>query len=333
MRGATNRNASASSADDSADASRAAGDAVDSERAQLVQRTRDATAAAAAAAAGSGGGGVGGAAPATSTKDDAKQQGAAESRVAEAANSGRSRMDEGDDADATVSLGHHHDAETGAIVANAAALHLRGIDNSAICSLAGIWNVVVRRTALLITLLLLQSMSQFILESYEHLISFHIVVPLFLTMLVGAGGNAGNQAAVRVIAGLVTGQLTVAHTWEVLRSEVLIGLINGVVLAGIGFTRVYFMYEEGSGLFWSAIAITLSLICIVITSSVFGTLLPFLLEYLGIDREHAAPAIQVVMDICGVFITCVVCTMIIPESEHPKVAMTTTTAAPRRLGP
>lgn len=135
-------------------------------------------------------------------------------------------------------------------------------------------------------------------------------------MLVGAGGNAGNQATVRVIAGLVTGNITVSDTWRVLRSEIAIGLVNGVILAGIGFTRVYWMYEDGSGLFWSAMAITLSLFCIVITSAVLGTLLPFLLEYLGIDREMAAPAIQVFMDICGVLITCVVSTMIIPESEH-----------------
>lgn len=33
----------------------------------------------------------------------------------------------------------------------------------------------------------------------------HIVVTLFLTMLVGAGGNAGNQSAIKVIRGLVSG--------------------------------------------------------------------------------------------------------------------------------
>lgn len=32
----------------------------------------------------------------------------------------------------------------------------------------------------------------------------HIVVTLFLTMLVGAGGNAGNQSAIKVIRGLVS---------------------------------------------------------------------------------------------------------------------------------
>lgn len=35
------------------------------------------------------------------------------------------------------------------------------------------------------------------------LVQDHLVVTLFLTMLVGAGGNAGNQSAIKVIRGLV----------------------------------------------------------------------------------------------------------------------------------
>ena len=44
-----------------------------------------------------------------------------------------------------------------------------------------------------------------LLASYEDVLKQHSVVVFFLTMLVGAGGNAGNQAAVRVIRGLAVG--------------------------------------------------------------------------------------------------------------------------------
>jgi hypothetical protein len=49
----------------------------------------------------------------------------------------------------------------------------------------------------LVGLLTLQSMSGFILARNEELLQTHPVIVYFLTMLVGAGGNAGNQAAVR----------------------------------------------------------------------------------------------------------------------------------------
>lgn len=50
----------------------------------------------------------------------------------------------------------------------------------------------------LLGLLLLQSLSSFVLDSYQQLLRDHTVVVLFLTMLVGAGGNAGNQSAIKV---------------------------------------------------------------------------------------------------------------------------------------
>jgi hypothetical protein len=49
----------------------------------------------------------------------------------------------------------------------------------------------------LVGLLILQSCSGFILSNNEALLERHPVIIYFLTMLVGAGGNAGNQASVR----------------------------------------------------------------------------------------------------------------------------------------
>lgn len=55
----------------------------------------------------------------------------------------------------------------------------------------------------LLGLLILQSTSSMVLDKYEGLLKEHLFVTLFLTMLVGAGGNAGNQSAIKVIRGLV----------------------------------------------------------------------------------------------------------------------------------
>lgn len=62
----------------------------------------------------------------------------------------------------------------------------------------------VFRRRWLLGLLVLQSTSSFVLESYQQLIKENLVVTVFLTMLVGAGGNAGNQSAIKVIRGLVS---------------------------------------------------------------------------------------------------------------------------------
>ena len=57
--------------------------------------------------------------------------------------------------------------------------------------------IVADRAIWLVGLLLMQSLSSFILARNEKLLQEHLVIVRFLTMLVGAGGNAGNQASVR----------------------------------------------------------------------------------------------------------------------------------------
>ena len=59
------------------------------------------------------------------------------------------------------------------------------------------WEQLKDRSSWLVGLLVLQSCSSFILKSNEELLQSHLEIVHFLTMLVGAGGNAGNQAGVR----------------------------------------------------------------------------------------------------------------------------------------
>jgi Mg/Co/Ni transporter MgtE len=185
----------------------------------------------------------------------------------------------------------------------------------------GILAVVWHRTSVLVSLLLLQSLSQFILEMYEGLIAKHVIIPLFLTMLVGAGGNAGNQATVRAITGLASGEFAQRDYMRLLAKESIVGVVNAALLAGIGFGRVYYFYGNHD-MFYSTVAITLSLFLIVAISAVLGCTLPFLIGGLGFDREHAAPVIQVTMDIVGVFVTCAMCSMLIPDRESKGPAHT-----------
>lgn len=82
-----------------------------------------------------------------------------------------------------------------------------------------------------------------------------------------------------------------------------VGAVLGTGLSVAGFARVYIT----NGDLTNALAISLSLLSIVMTSVLLGTGLPFLLARLGVDPANAGTSIQVVMDILGVAITCVTC--------------------------
>jgi cation transporter-like permease len=157
----------------------------------------------------------------------------------------------------------------------------------------------------LVGLLVLQSSSSFILDSYQELIKQHLVVTLFLTMLVGAGGNAGNQSAIKVIRGLATGSMSAsgASVRRVLQQQSAVGLLLGTGLSAAGWIRVYLT----NGDLRNATAIALSLFLIVLTSVILGAALPFGLARAGVDPANAGTSIQVVMDVTGVCITCITC--------------------------
>lgn len=197
-----------------------------------------------------------------------------------------------------------------------AAQRPRGLLESTVLEIAG------RRLFVLVGLLILQSSSQVVLQRFEKLISTNVIIPLFLTMLVGAGGNAGNQAAVSAITGILSGELHGAGALvRVLKKEVVVALCCGSTLAVIGFARVYLFYSneevQPTPVFVTVFAITLALFLIVVSSVLMGATLPFLLQRLHLNVEHAAPAIQVVMDILGVTICCATCFYFLGDQANP----------------
>ena len=126
----------------------------------------------------------------------------------------------------------------------------------------------------------------------------------------GAGGNAGNSCAVAVITGLATKSIDprLPHFLKVLYREIASGLLLAMSLFILSLIRVYFSVDHIEGQSMRLpLAISGSLCVIVMTSVVIGTMLPVVFFHCGLKPEHAGPAIQVIMDVLGVLITCSIC--------------------------
>jgi len=160
-------------------------------------------------------------------------------------------------------------------------------------------SVVRDRAGWLVGLLVLQSCSSFILARNEALLESHLVIVQFLTMLVGAGGNAGNQASVRVIRGLAVGTLNERTLRAFLWTEAKMGVALSLILGLAGFLRaLVFMVPIAE-----TVAITTSLYMIVLSSVGIGATLPLAMYRCGLDPAHSSTTIQVLMDILGVTVT------------------------------
>mmetsp|Transcript_40562 Transcript_40562/g.108828 ORF Transcript_40562/g.108828 Transcript_40562/m.108828 type:complete len:215 (+) Transcript_40562:61-705(+) len=160
---------------------------------------------------------------------------------------------------------------------------------------------VFSRGTWLVALLTLQSASSLVLVYFEKVVREHIVLTLFLTMLVGAGGNAGAQSAVKMIRDLSNGKPV---RWSrVLPFQVWVGGWLALALGAAAWSRVWLFH----GGLLNSTAIGLSCSIIVFSSVLVGSGLPVLLARLGCDPVHAGAAVQVLMDVWGVAVSCSVC--------------------------
>ena len=151
------------------------------------------------------------------------------------------------------------------------------------------------RSNWLVGLLALQSCSGIVLSSNQSLLTEHPNIVYYLTMLVGAGGNAGNQASVRVIRGLALGTLNASTKRRYLVRELYMALSLSAILSAAGFARALVFGTPLQEIY----AISLSLIVIVLSSVCLGAVLPLGLQAIGVDPAHSSTTIQVVMDILG----------------------------------
>lgn len=166
------------------------------------------------------------------------------------------------------------------------------------------------RASWLSGLLILQSFSTLILASNQLILEKHPTVIYFLTALVGAGGNAGNQASVRVIRGLALKTLTPNTIRSFLTREAFMAVLLALSVGLIGFVRAMLSPCSMPEL----VAVVISLMAIVFISVFVGAILPLFLNALRVDPAHAATSVQVIMDICGVFVTLVVTKFLLDSS-------------------
>lgn len=171
------------------------------------------------------------------------------------------------------------------------------------------FTVVLQRVQWLLPLLLLQSISAWVMNLYGSTIDNNQILTFFLTMLVGTGGNVGNQSSTLMVRGLVTGDINIKNKFDVLLRELKIAFFTGLVLVAVCLARVFL--TPGSSL-PSIFAISSSLFAIVMTSAFLGTFIPILLDRFDIDPANsAAPFISTLMDIIGVSIYCIIASLIL----------------------
>ena len=113
-----------------------------------------------------------------------------------------------------------------------------------------------------------------------------------------------------VIRGLAVGTVRDDNYKAFLWSEVRMGMCLSLILGVVGCIRAAIFLVPLA----ETMAITASLLVIVMTSIVIGATLPLLMYHVNIDPAHSSTTIQVLMDILGVLTTVTVSGIILDSS-------------------
>jgi len=142
---------------------------------------------------------------------------------------------------------------------------------------------------------------------FEDEIKRAVVLALFIPLIISSGGNSGSQATSLVIRSLALRELRLKDWWRVLRRELAVGTILGLILGSIGWVRILIWPNReslyGEHALWIAATVSLSLIGVVLWGSVAGSMLPFFLRKVGFDPATAsAPLVATLVDVTGLVI-------------------------------
>ncbi|MBB3167438.1 magnesium transporter [Simiduia aestuariiviva] len=133
---------------------------------------------------------------------------------------------------------------------------------------------------------------------FEDIIAQQVALVFFLPLLVGSGGNAGSQAAALMIRALATGEVQMRDWLGLLGREIIVagalGLTLALAVSALGWLR------GGPEV---AVIVAAAMVCVVLTGSLIGLCLPFVLSKIKLDPATASgPLVTTIVDATGVII-------------------------------
>lgn len=138
-----------------------------------------------------------------------------------------------------------------------------------------------------------------ILGGFENSFASNPKTALFIPLIGGTGGNVGIQSSAIVVQGLANNTLKEGNIFSQILKESVVSVINASTISLIVFIYNFFMLGDRA----ITSAVSLSLFSVVIFASIFGTIVPLLLDKMKIDPALATgPFITISNDIIGMLI-------------------------------
>ena len=141
-------------------------------------------------------------------------------------------------------------------------------------------------------------LASLVIALFEETIAGLVALAVLMPIVASMGGNAGTQSLTVAVRALATRDLTAANLWRVIKREVLVGLINGLIFAVVmGVVGVVWFGSPMLG-----VVIAVAMVINLVVAGLAGTVIPVALEKMGVDPALASGAfVTTVTDVVGFF--------------------------------
>jgi magnesium transporter len=132
-------------------------------------------------------------------------------------------------------------------------------------------------------------------SAFEGTIERVAVLAVFMPMVAGMGGNAGLQTLTLVVRSIALGEVEPRDGWRVLRHEVGVALINGLIIGGVG-AAIALLWKDNE---WLALIVGVAILANIANAMVIGAVVPLTLRRLNVDPALASGVISTTADVLG----------------------------------
>ncbi|BBX17483.1 magnesium transporter [Mycolicibacterium duvalii] len=163
---------------------------------------------------------------------------------------------------------------------------------------ASVVSLVRSRVVWLLVLAIGATLTVQVLEVFESTLAEVVTLALFVPLLIGTGGNTGNQAATTVTRALALGDVGPRDLGKVLLRELRVGLALGLLLGALAYTVTSLIYQPAIG---AVIGLTLVSLCTM--AAAVGGAMPLIARAVRVDPAvFSNPFISTFVDATGLLI-------------------------------
>jgi len=144
---------------------------------------------------------------------------------------------------------------------------------------ASVWDSVKNRWGWLAINMGTAIFASRVIGAFEDSIAQLVALAALMPIVAGMGGNSGNQTITMIVRAIAMGQIAPSALTRLLRKEVGVALVNGVIWGSILGVMAWLLYDH----FALGVVMTAAMILNLLLAAVAGVLIPLIRAKLGRD--------------------------------------------------